>query len=483
MTDKKRFGLTQPCIDDIKTVFHRHTNVEEAVIFGSRAMGTYKNGSDIDIAIKGERLSFNDLLSLRVGLDSLPYAYTYDIIIYHKITTPELITHIDELGITFYKRLTSTLPDNWKTYKLEEICKNITDAREIKEDDFLDTHKGTKLESGDLLITNSGTIGRIAIVRDSEKEKGTTFQKGAVFIKPNNAIIIPYFLYYSLLCNKKELMNIGRGTIQQNLLLKDIRNFEVSIPKSLAKQTEIASILSSLDDKIELNLKMNQTLEDIARAIYKEWFVDFNFPGFDGQLVDGLPKGWKKYNLTELLDTVSITHKFPKDKAIFLNTSDILEGELMSRNYTDIGELPDQAKKTIKKGDILLSGIRPANKRYAYVDFEADDYVVSTRLMVLRSKGIADSLIIYFYLKNDEILNQLQALAETRSGTFSQITYSELAKLELNIPDEKTLEQYTEILQSLFSKIRINQNESKTLTQIRDSLLPKLITGKIEVKA
>ena len=143
---------------------------------------------------------------------------------------------------------------------------------------------------------------------------------------------------------------------------------------------------------------MNQTLEAMAQAIFKEWFVNFKFPGSNGKLVNGLPKGWKKYNLTELLDTISSTHKFPKGKAIFLNTSDIMEGQFLHDDYSDAEGLPGQAKKSIKKGDILFSEIRPANKRYAFVDFEADDYVVSTKLMVLRSKGIAESIVLYFYI-------------------------------------------------------------------------------------
>jgi type I restriction enzyme S subunit len=90
-----------------------------------------------------------------------------------------------------------------------------------------------------------------------------------------------------------------------------------------------------------------------------------------------------------ILDSISITHRFDKSKLIFLNTSDILEGQILIDNYMDIDLLKGQAKKTIRNGDILFSEIRPKNKRYAYVKVNnPEDYVVSTKLMVLRNKSI-----------------------------------------------------------------------------------------------
>ena len=203
--------------------------------------------------------------------------------------------------------------------------------------------------------------------------------------------------------------------------------------------------------------------------------------GFDGELVDGLPKGWRRVQLTDLLNTISVTHKFPKGEAIFLNTSDILDGKFLHRNFSSKESLPGQAKKTIQKGDILFTEIRPANRRYAFVDFDADDYVVSTKLMVLRSKGLIDNLVIYYFMKSDEVLHQLQSLAESRSGTFPQITYDELAKVIMPLPDLNTQMCYTDFLWSVFDKVRENEKQIEYLTQTRDTLLPKLMSGQLEV--
>ena len=300
-----------------------------------------------------------------------------------------------------------------------------------------------------------------------------------IFVIKNKKNVDKDFLYY--LVATEEFTNIANsgssGTHMPRADWKQLEKSEWNIP-DLPTQTQIAQILTSLDEKIELNLQMNQTLEAMAKAIFKEWFVDFKFPGFDGVLVDGLPKGWRNFSLSDLVDTVSKTFKFPDGKAIFLNTSDILEGKFLHTNYTKFEDLPGQAKKSIQKGDILFSEIRPANKRYAFVDFDAKDYVVSTKLMVLRSKGIVGNLLVYFFIKSDEVLNQLQTLAETRSGTFPQITYFELSKILINIPTQDILERFTAVLQSSFEKIRENQSEIQT----RDTLLPKLMSGKIEIK-
>ncbi|MCB0538691.1 MAG: restriction endonuclease subunit S, partial [Bacteroidetes bacterium] len=99
---------------------------------------------------------------------------------------------------------------------------------------------------------------------------------------------------------RREVYNLATGDIRFNISQESLASIEIEIP-DIPTQKEIAQILTSLDDKIELNLQMNQTLEAMAQAIFKEWFVNFNFPGFDGELVDGLPKGWRKGNLGEII--------------------------------------------------------------------------------------------------------------------------------------------------------------------------------------
>jgi type I restriction enzyme S subunit len=401
------------------------------------------------------------------------------------------------------------IPDGWKTYKLGEIAEIIGGGtpstaineywngsipwltpRDLTNYNFKYINKGERsitesglrnsstrlLPEGTVLLTSRAPIGYLAI-----GEKPICTNQGFKSFITDDTKVNNQFLYYLLKSNIEYIKSLGTGTTFAEVSGSALKVIEFEIPESISEQSRIVSILSSLDDKIELNLQTNKTLESIAQSIFKEWFVDFRYPRFDGVLVDGLPKGWKKVPLPDMIDSVSITHKFPNDQIIFLNTSDILNGEVLNHKPTNVNELPGQAKKSIKKDDILFSEIRPANRRFAYIDFNSENYVVSTKLMVLRSKGQVDPLIVYFFLKRDDTLNELQKLAESRSGTFPQITFGELNKFEIIIPNEELLKQYTSFLRSIFLKIKGNQKENQILIQLRDTLLPKLISGKIRV--
>ena len=178
----------------------------------------------------------------------------------------------------------------------------------------------------------------------------------------------------------------------------------------------------------------------------------------------------------DLADSVSETHKFGKEKLIFLNTSDILHGKILHRTYSAVKDWPGQAKKSICKDDILFSEIRPANGRWAYVEEDADDFVVSTKLMVIRTRK--DKLFpkfFYQFLTSSEITRWLQHLAESRSGTFPQITFDEVASLELPLPSLATQHAIAAVLGSLDDKIELNRRMNETLEALAQSLFKSWI--------
>jgi type I restriction enzyme, S subunit len=398
------------------------------------------------------------------------------------------------------------IPKGWKTYRIGDFINinpriNLQRDREysfIEMKDLNASQKyvipsckktltgGSKFCNGDTLFARitpcleNGKICQASNLDDNSGFGSTEFMvlRGKEGISDSDFI---YYLSRTEYIRNAAIKNMTGTSGRQRVENSAFAEIEFIAPAKIPEQSNIASILSSLDDKIELNLQMNRTLESIAQAIFKEWFVDFRFPGFDGVLVDGLPKRWRKLPVTDVIDTISVTYKFVNEKVVFLNTSDILNGEVLTHIPVSSNNLPGQAKKSIQKDDILFSEIRPANRRFAFIDFDASNYVVSTKLMVLRSKGIIDPLVIYYFLKRDEVLNELQSLAESRSGTFPQITYTELSKLSIVIPDDRTKENYTSLLQSVFYSIRSHQTENKILVQLRDMLLPKLMTGKIKV--
>lgn len=193
-----------------------------------------------------------------------------------------------------------------------------------------------------------------------------------------------------------------------------------------------------------------------------------------------MPDDWQIVPLDELCDSISKKHRFNKPELIFLNTGDVENGMVLHNNYSEVSQMPGQAKKSIAINDILYSEIRPINKHFTYVNFNADDYVVSTKLMVLRAKGISPRRL-YQFLTMPDTLNELQHEAETRSGTFPQIRFDNIQQLEMIVASEQIENEYSERLNTIYSMIDSNNAENQHLAALRDTLLPKLMNGEIDV--
>ena len=409
----------------------------------------------------------------------------------------------------------------WKEYKIENICIKVTSGgtpntrkdeyyggdipwvrtqevnfNRIYDTDVKITEAGLKNSSAKWIPENSviiamygATAGKVAI----NKIPVTTNQACCNLVI--DTLKADYrFVYYNILSRFSSIANMAVGGAQQNLNAGMIKDLIIKIP-DLNEQVAISEILSSLDDKIELNNKINQELESLAQLLFKRWFVDFEFPNengepyksLGGEMVDSelgeIPKGWRVYSLDELLETVSKTYPLKKvSEVVFLNTGDIQDGKFLHKNFSNPENLPGQAKKSISQYDILYSEIRPANKRFAYVYFDSSQYVVSTKLMVLRSKVEMNSLFQYFYLTQQESIKYLQHLAESRSGTFPQITFSEVSTIKIALPDFDLVNTFVEIaLKPYYDNQFQIKEENESLIELRDTLLPKLISGELQI--
>ena len=177
---------------------------------------------------------------------------------------------------------------------------------------------------------------------------------------------------------------------------------------------------------------------------------------------------WKECTIGELCDAISETYRRTDDMVILINTSDVLEGEILNHTPVPNKNLKGQFKKTFRKNDILYSEIRPANKRFAFVNFEdTERYIASTKLMVLRPREkMVLPKFLFDILKSQEIISELQHLAETRSGTFPQITFSsELSPIKIMLPDLETQKKISSVLSALDDKIELNNRMNENLEQ------------------
>lgn len=315
----------------------------------------------------------------------------------------------------------------WKEICLEDVCLKITDGSHLSPKEFkggfpmfsvkdmqefgfdysncktiseIDFNfligQGCKPEIDDILIAKDGSVLK-HVFRVNQKPDYVLLSSIAI-LRPKKELVNPDFVVYSIKnprINSYIISNFVSGTGVPRIVLKDFKKVEILIPH-IKEQNIISEILSSLDDKIDLLNRQNKTIEKLSETLFRQWFVEEAEEQSEQQLLLG-----------NLIESVSLTHKFPSEKIVFLNTSDIELGEVLVHEPVDVKSLPGQAKKSIKKNDILFSEIRPANGRYAFVDFDSENYVVSTKLMVLRSKNVLSQAFIYFYLINSQTIEWL----------------------------------------------------------------------------
>ena len=328
-------------------------------------------------------------------------------------------------------------------------------------------------QENDILLTSVGTLGIPYRVRKNEifyfKDGNLTWFRDYQNIE--SAFLYNWFLSST---GKHQLNKITIGSTQSALTISGLKSIEILLPP-INEQIEITNIINAFDDKIELLQAQNKTLETMAQTIFKEWFGKY-------QIGDELPEGWRDGNLGDIAINHSHTYKFTDKEVVFINTGDVLKGEFLHSDKVSPIGLPGQAKKVIQLHDILYSEIRPKNKRFAFVDFDTSNYVVSTKFMIIRPKFDFSPFILYLILKNQETIDEFNVIAESRSGTFPQITFDSIKDFPIVIPSFEAKEKFENVLKPIMDKQRVNNNQLKSLTKTRDTLLPKLMSGQVRVK-
>lgn len=182
----------------------------------------------------------------------------------------------------------------------------------------------------------------------------------------------------------------------------------------------------------------------------------------------------------EACSSISDTYREKKNMVTLINTSDVLEGRVLNHERVPNSNLKGQFKKTFQRDDILYSEIRPQNRRFAYVDFSPIDYIASTKLMVIRAKkDVVSPKYLYYFLKNSSTVAELQLLAETRSGTFPQITFSEVANLTIPVPSLAVQEVIVQTMQCLEDKITCNEQINDNLADLLQTIYQERFSNDI----
>lgn len=337
-------------------------------------------------------------------------------------------------------------------------------ARQISERAFLETHKRTQLEPNDILITNSGTIGRMALVKDIPETYRTTFQKSVAIVKPDTSVVLPTYLYYKLQNCVTDFVNRSNGSAQKNLLLGTMREFQIDLHEDFAEQERLSSILAAYDNLIENNQKQIKLLEEAAQRLYKEWFVDFRFPGYeDTPIVDGVPEGWKKGTLGDI-------SLFKRGKTI--TKAQVLDGDVpVVAGGIEPAYYHNKSNTVAPVITVSGSGANAGFTRLYNVDVFASD------CSFIDSNSTPFLFFVYCFLKaNTMKLDSLQ-----KGSAQPHVYAKDLNALVLSVPTEGVLTVFCDIVFPYFERIRLLQRENEIAAEARDRLLPKLMSGEIEV--
>ncbi|MFQ7439918.1 restriction endonuclease subunit S [Romboutsia timonensis] len=355
---------------------------------------------------------------------------------------------------------------------------------------------GTKFRNGDTLLARitpcleNGKTARVDILEYNEIGFGST---EFIVMREKEGKTINDFIYY--LSISPEFRNIaiksmtgssGRQRVQKDVL----ENVEIKLPP-LEEQEKIANILSCLDDKIELNNEMNKTLEEMAQSIFKRWFVDFELPNEDGkpykssggEMVDSeigmIPKGWEVKSLDEIANFLNglAMQKFrPLDTdEEFLQVVKIKELKQGSTSSdSDRCSINIDEKYIINDGDVIFAWSGSLDVRI-WCGGKAG---LNQHLFKVTSDDYP-KWFYYLWVKN--YLEQFIRIAADRATTMGHIKRSNLTEAKVLIPDDSTLKVMGYTLENLVCKFIENNIESKSLIDLRDSLLPKLMSGEISV--
>ena len=409
----------------------------------------------------------------------------------------------------------------WKHYKMDELIEEISmgpfgsDVKKefyvdngvpilngsnlqgfkLQEDSFgyltkekADSLKKCNAHRGDIIVTHRGTLGQIVYVPvNSKYDRYVISQSQFRFRCKADLVNVQYLVYYfhtregqyKILANASQVgvPALARAT-------STFRLIDIKLPP-LDDQRRIASILSSLDRKIELNNKINADLEEMAQAIFKNWFVDFE-PFKDGKFVDSelgmIPEGWKVGCLGDMGNIVcgktpsKANSNYYGGDIPFIKIPD-MHGNVFVENsedrLTEEGSL-SQIKKLIPPYSLMVSciatvGLVSINTKPSHTNQQINTVIPHNK-----------SALFYLYQhikNNEEFLKNMG-----RGGTTTlNVNTKSFSNIRLLIPSEIALDQFHGIVEGLFKKIELNMHESRTLSLLRDTLLPRLMSGELEV--
>ena len=329
-----------------------------------------------------------------------------------------------------------------------------------------------KLKQNDILIARTGAS--IGVKTFISEDMDAVFNNGLIRIGANSSIY-PKYLFYNFLSTEYNgfIESISGGTsTQPNMQIGALLSFDLSLPP-LEEQKAIAEVLSSLDDKIDLLHRQNQTLESLAQTLFRQWFIE------------EAKEEWEEVLITDLFEVRDGTHDSPKQKEFgkkLLTSKHILKNKLDFESSYFISEEDFEKinqRSLVEQGDILFSMIGTIGLTYLEQSNEID-YAIKNIGLFKTSQNKKFMYFVYLWLNSSF---GVEFIHENRSGSTQEyISLGSLRNIIFNLPNYKIIDLFNEKMEPIFEKINTNMKQIKSLENLRDTLLPKLLSGEVRVK-
>ncbi|MCL1862287.1 MAG: restriction endonuclease subunit S [Defluviitaleaceae bacterium] len=492
-------GLSKDNKQQLSDIFKQIPSLQKAVLFGSRAMGLHRHNSDVDIALYGDKLTLRDILKINFKIEETTMPYIFDFVLADGINEA-LQEHIAQHGQEMYVQQgegrlglnpklsdvcvgggsygisASAVPfsEDLPTYlRITDINDDGTlDAEGLKSVDDPKSHK-YQLKPNDIVFARTGaSTGRNYFNSGDDGE----FVYAGFLIKfsVDPGKVNPRFIKYY--CQSKEyrdwVNSFNAGSTRGNMNAVTLSNMSIpNIPR--VQQDLLSDTLSVLDDKIENNNKINQHLEQMAQAIFKSWFVDFEPWG------GTMPADWRKGNLLEIADYLNglAMQKFrPTDEEIGLPVLKIKELRLGSCDSTSEFCSPNiRPEFIVRDGDVIFSW-----SGSLVVDFWCGGVCGLNQHLFKVTSPKFDKWFYYLWTRHH--LDHFIAIAADKATTMGHIKRSALADAEVCIPSKNDYAVVGALLEPLCDQVINNRIENRKLALLRDTLLPRLMSGEIKLQ-
>ena len=379
-------------------------------------------------------------------------------------------------------------------YRGKEVIEK-SQGNKISNELFISVDRYTEIKEkfgvpkqGDILLTSVGTLGVPYLVQEEEfyfKDGNLTWFKNFSSQCDNKFI---YLWLQSSFC-RNQIYAKAIGSTQKALTIETLKNFELLLPP-LEEQKAIADILSSLDDKIELNNQMNETLEEMAQALFKRWFVDFEFPNEEGkpykssggEMIESelgmIPKGWNVKSLDQIASFLNglAMQKFrpneDEDSLPVLKIKELRQEKVTSDS--DRCTVNIDSKYKVNDGDVIFSWSGTLDARI----WCGGEVGLNQHLFKVTSDSYPKW---FYYMWVVEYLHQFIRIASDRATTMGHIKRQHLTEAQVLVPSREQLDKMGKVLEPIIEKIIQNKVEKRSLESLRDTVLPKLMSGEIRV--